>query len=333
MPAITPAIIVDAVMDAISTSGASAIYISQSLRTHPRKYSITLNGESIILWVYIWTLTHGGRASLPNEYRIQMTSVESPLPLNPLGYTLLLGYYADLNIFAGFDLSRHRLFTTGSPSVQIDIETIRSAQQNGLSFSIKDNQEIAVGIRPDQFITYMMNSSELHKYGSDTVTTTLLSRAAELEVITDQQMQGIPDERKKLISTVSRLSRDANFKKKVLTAYDNACAITGLQYRLVDAAHILPVSSSDSNDCVSNGVALSPTFHRAYDNGLIFLDEDYCFKLNSRKLAEYQELRQNRNLEYIEAYMNRRIFLPHDTIQRPDIKLIRKANKFRRIIQ
>lgn len=333
MPAITPAIIVDSIMDAINASGASAIYVSESLRTHPRKYWITFNGENLSLWVYIWTLTHGGRVSLPNEYRIQMTSVSSPLQLNPLGYTLLLGYYPDLGVFAGFDLSRHRLFTTGSPSVQIDIEAIRNAQQNGLSFSIKENDEIAVGIRPDQFITYMLNSSEFHKYGNDAVTTSLLTRATELEVITDQQMQGVPEERRKVISTVSRLSRDANFKKKVLSAYDNACAITGLQYRLVDAAHILPVSSSDSNDRVTNGIALSPTFHRAYDNALVYLDEDYCFKLNSKKVSEYRELRVDRNIEYIEAYINRRIFLPQDANQRPDIRLIRKANKYRRITE
>jgi hypothetical protein len=62
--------------------------------------------------LYAWTLTHGGRQSLPDEFRIQMTSVSSPLAPNPGGQTVLIGYHQDLNMFAGFDLAKHRTFTT-----------------------------------------------------------------------------------------------------------------------------------------------------------------------------------------------------------------------------
>ncbi|MFN5474519.1 MAG: HNH endonuclease, partial [Pseudanabaena sp.] len=41
-----------------------------------------------------------------------------------------------------------------SPSVQIGISAIHSALQNGLSFVTKDNDEIAIGVRPDQFLIY-----------------------------------------------------------------------------------------------------------------------------------------------------------------------------------
>ena len=44
---------------------------------------------------------------------------------------------------------------------------------------------------------------------------------------------------------------------------------------LVDAAHILPVGAPESIDDIRNGIAIAPTYHRAYDNGLIYLDEDY----------------------------------------------------------
>src|SRR5690242_11840498 len=118
MPAITPSDLVAAVLNAIEESGYSGLLIS-SARSQPRKFSVVApDGRGSELWVYVWTATPGGRPQLEFEYRIQMTGVQSPLGLNPVGSTILVGYEADLNVFAGFDILRHRIFTTGSPSVQ-----------------------------------------------------------------------------------------------------------------------------------------------------------------------------------------------------------------------
>jgi putative restriction endonuclease len=65
------------------------------------------------------------------------------------GPTVLIGYEPELNLFAGFDLQRHRTFTIGSPSAQIDREELRRAETEGLRFHRKSHDEIAVGIRPD----------------------------------------------------------------------------------------------------------------------------------------------------------------------------------------
>ena len=148
MPAVNPTVLVNSILDAIQQSGGSGAYLSRSDQEHPRIFVVQHLDQGFSIWVYIWTLTHGGRVSLPNEYRIQITSVRSPLSLNPNGYTVLMGYYPDLGVFAGFDLGRHRTFTTGSPSVQISIQAIHEALQNGLAFNVKTNSEIAVAIRP-----------------------------------------------------------------------------------------------------------------------------------------------------------------------------------------
>jgi putative restriction endonuclease len=104
MPSAKVAKIIQAILDAIQESGHSAILFS-SPRRHPRKFIVQKpDGTGLTLWVYIWTLTHGGRRNLPYEYRIQMTTVESPLSVNPEGITLLLGYDPNMKVFAGFDL-------------------------------------------------------------------------------------------------------------------------------------------------------------------------------------------------------------------------------------
>ena len=335
MPAISPNIIVQELLNSLYSSGGSGVaYVSDHVQAHPREFVFNYLGEPYSLWVYVWSLTHGGRSTLPDEYRIQMTSVSSPLVLNPKGYTVLLGYYSDLNVFAGFDLEKHTVFTSGSPSVQIDLAALHSALQNGLSFVTKDNDEIAIGVRPDQFINYCINAKELHKYGAEVDLTEHLQAA-----ITATQAGTIPNppspirgkKRKKIVENVSRFSRDARFKKSVANAYEHRCAVTRAQLRLIDAAHILPVAAEDSNDDITNGFSLSPTYHRAYDNSLIYLDEDYVMRLNDLTLDELKASNLVGGLAMFTSVLNKTIHLPSDIKQRPNVDFIRLANKYRRI--
>ena len=281
--------------------------------------------------MYIWTLTHGGRPSLPDEYRIQMTTVTSPLPSNSKGYTVLLGYEPNLRVFAGFDLARHRVFTMGSPSVQVDITYLHRALQDGLVFDRKENAEIAVGIRPDQLVNYIANASDLHRLGANAAVYSLLSKASALGVITERELARLAQDRKKVVTTVTRLSRAASFRQQVLTAYGNRCAVSRMQLRLVEAAHILPVGAQESTDDVRNGIALSPTFHRAFDNGLIFLDDSLSMRINQAKEFQLVTLRLDGGLADFRSLLDKPIHLPPDKRQWPDRELIRRANKCRRI--
>lgn len=132
------------------------------------------------------------------------------------------------------------------------------------------------------------------------------------------------------METVSRLSRLTCFRRQVLFAYGSRCAVTRIQLRLVDAAHILPVGAPGSSDHVRNGLALSPTYHRAYDNGLIYLDTEYRMHLNEARLGELAALSLDGGQDAFRAPLGL-IFLPPDNAQWPAAEFIRKANKFRQI--
>jgi putative restriction endonuclease len=202
--------------------------------------------------------------------------------------------------------------------------------QFGLTFDLKDNGEIAVGIRPDQFINYTHNAEHLHQYGSKPETFNLLTRASELQDIKQAEIEALPENRRRIVQAVSRLSRKANFRQQVLNAYGNRCAVTRTQLRLVDAAHIVPVGAPDSSDHVTNGLALSPTYHRAYDNGLIYLDNDFVMKINESMLKVLVGQNLHGGVEGFKSPLGR-ILLPPDPNQRPKVAFIRKANAFRRI--
>jgi putative restriction endonuclease len=330
MPAINPRDLVEAIIDAIEQSGYSAA-ITSPIRRHPRHFIVTSpTGDGTSLWVYAWTLTFGGRPSLPNEYRIQMTTVSSPLAMNPNGGTILIGYESESGMFAGFDIQRHATFTSGSPSVQIDINAVRDALQHGLTFNRKTNDEIAIGIRPDRFINYALNAGHLHRYGRQPETLRLLTRASSLEAIAQAEIEALPEARRRIVQAITRLSRKANFRQQVLHAYGNRCCVTRVQLRMVDAAHVLPVGAPESSDHVTNGLALAPTYHRAYDAGLIYLDERLNMQLNKSRLAELRALRLDGGVDLFKAPLGR-ILLPPDRLQWPKPEFIRRANAFRLI--
>ena len=85
--------------------------------------------------------------------------------------------------------------------------------------------------------------------------------------------------RERVNQLTNRAIRDRNFRKTVLRAYGERCAITGLRLingggrAEVEAAHIRPVEH-DGPDIVSNGIALSGTAHWMFDRGLVGLGDD-----------------------------------------------------------
>lgn len=340
MPAANQQKTVDAILSACEVSGGYAHFDNSTLRRNPRKFVvITPDNRTISLWVYVWTLTHGGRPTLPDEYRIQMTGITSPLALNTgsTNKTVLIGHEPQLDAFAGFDIAKHRNFTQGSPSVQINIRTIRKSLSCGIAFDKKSNDEIAVGFRYDNFINYIMHSDQLHEYGADEQTVDIIENLGQIEaqseyqeIVTSYEQSEAPPERKKIVSEVSRLSRDSNFREKVLRAYGYKCAITGIQLSLPEASHILPVIAPESNDSVNNGLSLTPTYHRAFDKGIIYLDVDYSMKPNDSKLDKLSELNLGAGSTAFLSQLGE-IILPADRHSWPSKELIETANEFRQI--
>ena len=333
MPAVLPRVLVRSIEEAFAESDSIAVLVSQ-VSGNPRRFIVRSARNHIEIWIYIWSLTHGGGAARPeDEYRIQLTGVSSPLQMNPSGGpTLLMGFESNTECFAGFDVEKHHTFSTNSPSIQIPLTTLHEALQNGLSFARKGNDEVAIGVRPDQFLTYVQNARILHKQGADANLSRMLSQAAELEEVDSEEFESLSHERRRIVSTVSRLSREANFRRKVLNAYERRCSVTRIQLELVEAAHILPVGIDGSTDDVSNGVSLSPTYHRAYDKGLIFLDESLVMKINAERIPELDTQGLTGGMDDFSEYLEKRIHLPQDRDQWPDSQMIQEANRVRGII-
>ena len=86
-------------------------------------------------------------------------------------------------------------------------------------------------------------------------------------------------ERVRVEHLTSRVVRDRVFRKIVLDAYEERCAVSGLKLingggrAEVAAAHIRPVEHNGP-DIINNGIALSGTAHWMFDRGLITLEDN-----------------------------------------------------------
>lgn len=73
------------------------------------------------------------------------------------------------------------------------------------------------------------------------------------------------------------------FRRTVLSSYHSRCCITGLaEPRLLLASHIVPWGKDQANRLnPHNGLCLSALYDRAFDQGLITLDEDWRVVLSA----------------------------------------------------
>jgi putative restriction endonuclease len=103
--------------------------------------------------------------------------------------------------------------------------------------------------------------------------------------------------------------RGGLFKREIPKIYNHTCAISGLRISavanvsMVDACHIVPFSEG-YDDTLTNGIALCPNLHRAFDRGLISVSDDYTVLIN-KSFVENQKSTFN-----ISQFAGQKIFLP-----------------------
>ncbi|HLP51360.1 MAG TPA: DUF262 domain-containing protein [Chitinophagales bacterium] len=150
------------VQSAIETCGWQ-ITGNPQVTENPFRLEISKGEEKLTLLIYIWNLSHGGASRPENEYRIQV-KVSKFEELSDTK-TLILGYWDEKNVFAGFDVSKHYGTPGWSASMQIKKEYLEDAAVNKVSAYAKDNGEIAIAFAPSFFMTYVDDLEELHNEG------------------------------------------------------------------------------------------------------------------------------------------------------------------------
>lgn len=314
------------VSQAVFECGWNIIYLADE---HPFKIKIFNDTESIFVKIIIHNITHGGGSKrAANEYRIQF---KEPTIEYEVGFkTLILGYYDALQVFAGWDISKHIGSPGYSASFQIREENLEKAAINGFSPCDKGNEEIAIAFRPDFFVEYVRNLEKLHAFGQSQQDFAILEEVTSAEVFPNtEKIKQASSLRQDVIQTISKKQRDNSFRARVLRAYNYRCAFSGIQLKLVDAAHIIPVSIDTSTDETSNGIALSAIHHKAYDKGLITFTENYKIVFKESEAHKLKELNLHGGLDKFLAELRPIIDVPPSISDRPNVAYIKMANQLR----
>ena len=113
-----------------------------------------------------------------------------------------------------------------------------------------------------------------------------------------------------------------HFRKETLAAYAGRCCVCELRERpLLDAAHIVSDRLPEGVAWVRNGLAMCPTHHRAYDQNILVVTENYRVEVREDRLGHVGSEATRRMLL---DYHGREIVRPKDEQFWPEPGLLRR---------
>ena len=295
-------------------------------KTHPFKVRAFRDNADVRLLIYVWNITHGGGvARPPDEYRIQLTGVTPPLMVEPKVNTLLLGWSETWALFAAYDVTRHMTFSQASPSIQFRKDVVVAALASGVGFHRRTNGELVVVFRPEFLMTYAERPNLLHRSTVSHVKH-METHIAEVAAVVDGESITRPtdetiERRDPAAAMVSRALRDNGFRARVVRAYAHSCAACGLQFDILDAAHIVPVSDV-RNFSTRNGLCLCPNHHRAYDNRLVSIHGDFHIEVDSEMVAHFRRTHKDQGKALLLDSLHRFLHVPANPLEQPAPNLL-----------
>jgi putative restriction endonuclease len=242
--------------------------------------------------------------------------------------TLVLGWWEDADIFVGFDVRRHLGKLRSNLSFRIREDTLRNAYINGFEPCYTSNKEIAIAFKPEFFVEYVRDLETLHDFSQSPEAVEILREISKNPETDDAIIKLHNTVQKATALSVRKCLRDISFQNRIQTAYGNRCAFCG-SLESIEAAHIIPVTHNQSTNETRNGLALCALHHKAYDQSLIAVNDDYAVLLNRSQVVELQNQKLAEGLSGFSQGLRPIILLPPAISDRPHFEFIRIANKIR----
>ena len=89
--------------------------------------------------------------------------------------------------------------------------------------------------------------------------------------------------------------------------------------QMIDACHIIPFSISH-DDTIPNGISLSPNLHRAFDRGLVTVNQDFIVRISPT-------VTDNDSVYSIAQFEGKQILLPENNKWFPSTEALVWHNK------
>ncbi len=202
---------------------------------------------------------------VPSSHVPLLLGVWEKDPLVSVGRPVLVA--ADPRIRVGLR-TRHSIFPR--------LDSLRYASSHGWAEHYTKSDELLVAFHPELLGTFVDSRS------SDVVPS--LSEMMEIVQSSGFLDGGATSAAERVRRATMVVVRKAGFGRTIVEAYGGQCAACGLNFGLVEGAHILPASAPESSDITQNGLALCCNHHAAFDRHLMFIEP------RSRQIALHRSL-------------------------------------------
>jgi putative restriction endonuclease len=315
-------------IDSLKQYSEDVVYISGN-----NPYTFNVNKK--VVHIFIHNVHESGKGR-PNqdEGRIQINKTSNFLAARSSGKPVLFfGYFADYGVITAWNpfMLNERINQRQTISVYTRFSVQKKAQEKGISCYVDNNEQVIITFKPEYLGLYLENYNSMHLSDEET-----LLELIEKNNKTEDMDVGISEEfeieRKKFSVTHTKYKRDAGFRKAVYESYGARCAICGIQLELVEAAHIIPHSHEQGSDDPKNGLCLCSLHHKAYDSGLIYVNEDYKIRINEKRVEYLEKVHKDGGMTKFLKLQNEEINLPSSHIYQPSKEFLKIANKVRGIL-
>lgn len=206
----------------------------------------------------------GSHARKEYELRFQNPGQNKPVRSIDGSYPLLLGDAEGVLILVDGStrLGRNTRF-----SILFSTEVVHEARRKGWSVYTSNTGEVIYAFLPiffDLAVSSILDGN-------------LNFESNEVESIYDASgyADNANDEtRERIRRNVSSIVRSSSFSGNVRKAYENKCAMCGINCNVIVGAHIYPASAPGARDIVVNGLALCQNHHTMFDNHQIYVAPD-----------------------------------------------------------
>lgn len=294
-------------------------------------YRFSINKKTFYVLIKNVHESGDGRGN-QDECRIQVSKTGNfNDALNTRTDVIVLGYFADEKVFTAWNpfLMRDRFNLKQTISLYSRFSVQRKATEEKISTYRDTNGQSVISFLPDYLGLYLENLSHIHLLNDEELLL-LANNSDELNSINQDGYSDFPEGH--LTITHTRYKRDPRFKSIVYSAYDNRCAMCGIQLELIEAAHIVPHSHEKGTDEIGNGISLCALHHTAYDRSLIYFDHEFNILINESKMDYLQKVGLDSGFRKFQGLAFDKIQLPTNHTLRPKIENINIANQTRGIL-
>ncbi len=295
-------------------------------------YRFSINKKTFYVLIKNVHESGDGRGN-QDECRIQVAKSQNfNAAMNSQTVVIVLGYFADEKIFTAWNpyQMRDRFNVKQTISLYSRFSIQKKATNTKISAYRDSKQQSILSFQPDYLGLYLENLSKIHLLSD----AELIDLVKQSDSLNNENLNGQFEHTEgQLTITHTRYKRDPRFRSIVYDAYDNRCAMCGIQLELIEAAHIVPHSHEKGTDEIGNGISLCALHHTAYDRSLIYFDENFNILINDNKLEYLEKVGLDSGFRKFKALAFDKIKLPSNHTLHPNIGNIKLANQTRGIIE